>query len=146
MTSNNSQQLPMNTRSQRSNASENNLIPYPRDFYPEELLEDSGGLDLKEFINVLKNHRSLILSIALATMLIALLLTLLMQPVYRAYSTIKVERYAANPNVQILNAEASRSDRDFFETQIQLIQTKTLAKRVISELGLDKTSSCVLFK
>lgn len=138
MTSNNGQQLPMNTHSQRSNASDNNLIPYPRDFYPEELLEDSGGLDLKEFINVLKNHKKLILSIALATMLIALILTLLMQPVYRAYSTIKVERYAANPNVQIFNAEASRSDRDFFETQIQLIQTKTLASRVISDLGLDK--------
>ncbi|MEB8431797.1 polysaccharide biosynthesis tyrosine autokinase [Cocleimonas sp. KMM 6892] len=138
MTSNNGQQLPMNPRSSRSNASDSDLIPYPRDFYPEELLEDSGGLDLKEFINVLKNHKKLILSIAFVTMLIALLLTLLMQPVYRAYSTIKVERYAANPNVQILNAEASRSDRDFFETQIQLIQTKTLASRVISELGLDK--------
>jgi len=138
MTSKNGQQLPMNTRSPRSNASDSDLIPYPRDFYPEELLEDSGGLDLKEFINVLKNHKKLILSIAFVTMLIALLLTLLMQPVYRAYSTIKVERYAANPNVQILNAEASRSDRDFFETQIQLIQTKTLASRVISDLGLDK--------
>ncbi|KAG1694916.1 N-acetylglucosaminyl-diphospho-decaprenol L-rhamnosyltransferase [Nymphon striatum] len=80
----------------------------------EELLEDSGGLDLKEFINVLKNHKKLILSIALATMLIALLLTLLDA------------------------TEASRSDRDFFETQIQLIQTKTLASRVINELGLDK--------
>ncbi len=138
MTSNNGQQLPMNTHSQRSNASDNTLIPYPRDFYPEELLENSGGLDLKEFINVLKNHKKLILSITLATLLIALLLTLLMQPVYRAYSTIKVERYAANPNVQILNAEASRSDRDFFETQIQLIQTKSLASKVISDLGLDK--------
>ncbi|KAG1694917.1 N-acetylglucosaminyl-diphospho-decaprenol L-rhamnosyltransferase [Nymphon striatum] len=108
------QKLPMNTNSPRSNSSDSNLIPYPRDFYPEELLEDSGGLDLKEFINVLKNHKKLILSIALATMLIALLLTLLDA------------------------TEASRSDRDFFETQIQLIQTKTLASRVINELGLDK--------
>ena len=50
----------------------------------------------------------------------------------------KVERYAANANVQILNAESSRSDRDYFETQIQLIQTKTLANKVITELGLDR--------
>ena len=138
MNSDPKQQLPMSTTSQRNNNSEGNLIQYPKDYYPEELLEDSSGLDLKEFINVLAHNKKLILATAFVTMLVALLLTSLMQPVYRANSTIKVERYAANANVQILNAEASRSDRDFFETQIQLIQTKTLANRVISLLSLDK--------
>lgn len=108
------------------------------DIYPEELLDDSKGLDLKEFLNVLRQQKKIILAITIATILLALITTLLMQPVYRASSTIKVERYAANANVQILNAEVSRSDRDFFETQVQLIQTKTLAKRVIAQLGLDK--------
>jgi len=113
------------------------IINYPGNIYPEELMDDSG-VDLKEFLRVLANRKKTIMAIALATMLLALLLTLMMKPVYRASSTIKVERYAANPNVQILNAEASRSDRDFFETQIQLIQTKTLADTVIESLGLDK--------
>jgi len=108
------------------------------DFYPEELLDNSGGLDLKEFLNVISRNKRLIISIAIFTMLIALILTLLMKPIYRAYSSIKVERYAANPSVQILNPETSRSDRDFFETQVQLLQTKTLANRVITELELDK--------
>lgn len=138
MNSDSKQQLPMNTNASRNISTEGNLIHYPRDYYPEELLADSGGLDLKEFINVLKNHKKLILAISITTMLIALVLTLVMKPVYRASSTIKVERYAANANVQILDAEASRSDRDFFETQIQLIQTKNLANRVITLLELDK--------
>ena len=131
-------QLPMNTRNQNNKHSEGNLIQYPREFYPEELLEDSHGLDLKEFINILKKNKKLVLMTALLSTLLALLVTSMMQPVYQANSTIKVERYAANANEQILSAEASRSDRDFFETQIQLIQTKTLANRVISQLGLDK--------
>ncbi len=108
------------------------------DVFPEDLMEENKGLDLKAFLQVLSQQKKLILAIALATALLALIISLLMQPVYRASSTIKVERYAANPNVQILNAEVSRSDRDFFETQVQLIQTRTLANRVIDELGLDK--------
>jgi capsular exopolysaccharide synthesis family protein len=59
-----------------------------------------------------------------------------MPPTYSSYSTLKVERYAANSNINILNAEASRSDRDFFETQIQLIQSRTLARRVIDQLNI----------
>ncbi len=131
-------QLPMNTTTQKNINTEGNLIQYPRDFYPEELLSETTGLDLKEFINILKNNKKLIITTTILTTLLALLITYMMQPVYRANSTIKVERYAANANEQILTAEASRSDRDFFETQIQLLQTKTLANTVISQLGLDK--------
>jgi len=137
MNSNPRHHLPESAESRRATSSDNKLIPYPGNIYPEELLSGSSSLDLNDFITVLKRRKKLILWTALGTLLLALIVTLLMQPVYRADSTIKVERYAANPNVDILNAETSRSDRDFFETQIQLIQTKTLAKRVIDALGLD---------
>jgi len=110
---------------------------YASGIYPEELLDKSSGLDLKEFIKVLSRRKKLVIFTTLATLLLALIVSLLMPPTYRAYSTMKVERYAADSNVEILNAETSRSDRDFFETQIQLIQSKTLARRVIDELNLD---------
>ena len=145
MNSDSRNNLPMRSDSLESNnstnTSNNNLINYPSNVYPEELLETTGGLDLREFITVISRRKKLVMATALATMLLAVLITLLMQPVYRAYSTIKVERYVANANVEILNAEASRSDRDFFETQIQLIQTKALAQRVIDQLGLDKKAT-----
>ena len=132
MNSDTRQNLPMTTNNDKS------LSHSDGDFYPKELLDDSSGLDLKEFLNVISRYKKLIISIALITMLLALILTLMMKPVYRAYSSLKVERYAANPSLQMLNAETSRSDRDFFETQVQLLQTKTLANRVITELELDK--------
>jgi len=122
---------------------DSNLSQYLGGIYPEELLEQNGGLDLKEFINVLVRRKKTIIITAIVTTLLALLITLLMQPVYRAETTIKVERYAANANVDILNAEASRSDRDFFETQIQLLQTKTLARRVIETLDLESKAAPV---
>lgn len=143
MNSDSRKNLPMRSDSLKSNNTNSNLINHPSNIYPEELLETSGGLDLREFITVLSRRKKIVFATALVTMLLALLLTLLMQPVYRADSTIKIERYAANANVEILNATASRSDRDFFETQIQLIQTKALARRVIDLLNLDTKKSPV---
>ncbi len=135
MNSDSKKNLP--SRLPQSDASSSSLVNHPSNVYPEELLEQSGGLDLKEFISVLSRRKKLVINTALTTMLLALLVTLLMPPTYRAYSTLKVERYTAGSNVDILNAEVSRSDRDFFETQIQLIQSKTLARRVIDQLKID---------
>jgi len=127
----------LTSRISQDDRSSSNIVHYPSDTYPEELLEQSGGLDLKEFITVLSRRKKLIINTAIITTLLALLVTFLMPPTYRSYSTLKVERYAANSNVNILNAEASRSDRDFFETQIQLIQSRTLARRVIDQLNIE---------
>ena len=112
------------------------LTRYPSGVYPEELLEQSGGLDLKEFITVLSRRKKIIILTTILTTLLALIITFLMQPTYRATSTLKIERYAVDSNVNILNAESSRSDRDFFETQIQLIQSRTLARQVINKLNI----------
>ena len=146
MNSDSNRNLP--SRRSSSSDSSGNLINYPGGVYPEELLEPTGGLDLKEFITVLSRRKKLVITTAIITTLLALLITLLMQPVYRATSTIKVERYATNTNMDILDNQVSRTDRDFFETQIHLIQTKALAKRVIDELGIDtsKTSQGWLSK
>jgi len=132
--------------SNQVNSASTNLVKHPSSIYPEELLEESSGLDLKEFMTVLVRRKKLVLATTLATLLLALLATLLMKPVYRADSTIKVERNAAGSNTSdILKTEASRSDRDYFETQIQLLQTKALARRVINKLKLDTENVAVGF-
>ena len=135
----------MNSTNQLSSTN-TNLVKHPSSIYPEELLEEASGLDLKEFMTVLARRKKLVLATTLATLLLALIATLLMKPVFRADSTIKVERNAAGSSTSdILKTEVSRSDRDYFETQIQLLQTKTLARRVIDELKLDTENVPVSF-
>jgi len=50
MNSDSRQNLPMTTNNN------NNLSHSHGDFYPEELLDDSRGLDLKEFLNVISRN------------------------------------------------------------------------------------------
>lgn len=136
----------MNSTNNLPSQSNTNLVKHPSSIYPEELLEEPSGLDLKEFITVLSRRKKLVLATTLITLLLALIATLFMKPVYRADSTVKVERNSAGSSrSDILKTEVSRSDRDYFETQIQLFQTKTLARRVIDELKLDSENVSVGF-
>jgi capsular exopolysaccharide synthesis family protein len=108
--------------------------------YPEEILEPQSGLNLRDFINTLSRHKALLIGFTLATLLLALILTLLMDPVYRASSTVQIERNAKKVvNIDMLNTLESRSDKDFYETQRQLIQSRTLARRVINQLNLESS-------
>ncbi len=126
----------MNSDTNKQLPARTNVVNYLGGVYPEELLEQSSSLDLREFIAILMRRKKLVLGTALATLLAALILTLLMKPIYRADATLKVERFAPNSS-ELVDGKVSRSDRDFFETQIQLLQSKTLARRVIDQLGLE---------
>ncbi len=142
MSSENTQRLPANIVSERN---QSRLVIPSNEIYPEEILEPRSGLNLREFIKTLSRHKMLLASFTLATLLLALIITLLMDPIYRASSTVQIQRNAKKVvNVgNMLNTVESRSDKDFYETQRQLIQTKTLARRVINQLNLEHTASSV---
>ena len=136
MSVDNNQRLP--SRVTNNQAPSGQVIPHPSTIYPEELLESSNGLNLKEFIGIIARRKWLVAAIALLTLLAVILVTLMIKPVYRATSTIQIERNAKQiVSGNTFDAIESRSDKDFHETQRQLIQSKALARRVINQLGLD---------
>ncbi len=139
MSSENTQRLPANIASE---SSQGRLVVPSNEVYPEEILEPRSGLNLREFINTLSRHKMLLISFTLATLLFAIIMTLLMDPIYRASSTVQIQRNAKKVvNIDMLNTLESRSDKDFYETQRQLIQSRTLARRVINQLNLKSNAS-----
>ncbi|MFW3176801.1 polysaccharide biosynthesis protein GumC [Xanthomonas phaseoli] len=99
-------------------------------------LADVGLLD---YWRALVSQRWLIIAIALAALLLALAITLLMPEKYRATSTLQIERDSLNVvNVDNLMPVESPQDRDFYQTQYQLLQSRSLARAVIREAKLDK--------
>jgi len=136
MSVDNNQRLP--SRVANNQASATQAVPHPGAIYPEELLTPPSGLDLKEFIGIIARRKWLVIATTLLTLLAVLLVTLMIKPVYRASSTIQIERNAKQiVNGAMFESIESRSDKDFHETQRQLIQSKALARRVINQLGLD---------
>ena len=138
MRSENSQRLSANIANGNN---QGRLIVPSNEVYPEEILDPQSGLNLRDFINTLNRHKALLIGFTVATLLLALILTLLMDPVYRASSTVQIERNAKKVvNIDMLNTLESRSDKDFYETQRQLIQSRTLARRVINQLNLESST------
>ncbi|MEE9351812.1 MAG: polysaccharide biosynthesis tyrosine autokinase [Thiotrichaceae bacterium] len=107
--------------------------------YPEELLEPSKGLNIREFWNVLVRHKKLLGTITALALLLSLIITLLMKPIYRASTTIQIERQSTAVADVVIEPTARRSERDYWQTQIQLLQSNTLANAVMDKLDIKDT-------
>ncbi len=107
--------------------------------YPEELLEPNKGIDIREFWRVIMRHQKLLGLFILTTFLITLLLTLLMKPTYRASATIQIERETTKVLDVVVEPSSRVSERDFWQTQIELMKSRRLASKVIKKLDLEST-------
>ncbi len=104
----------------------------------EVIYVEDDELDLRRLWEIVFRRRWLILTIILASLLVTALATYLTAPVYRATATLQINK----ESVKILQyqdvtpAETDIFDQDFLQTQYELLQSRTLAKRVIDQLSL----------
>ncbi len=107
-------------------------------YYPDKILESSHeGLDLKEFWHTIIRRRRLILLFITIFFLLSLTITLLMKPVYRASTLVEIERKIASiTDSGFINGDDPRDTRDFYQTQYELIKSRSIANKVIEKLKL----------
>jgi capsular exopolysaccharide synthesis family protein len=99
--------------------------------------EDDDEINLLEYWHVLLARRWIVAGVGVAVFAVALVFTLLSTPVYRASSTLQIERETLKiMDVQGLTPTESPMDRDFYQTQYELLQSRSLALRVIQDLRL----------
>ena len=79
--------------------------------------DQSDQIDLREYWNVIRRHKAIIMSVFLVVVVGMMIKSLTMIPVYRATTEILIER--ANPNVltteEMFTIDPSGSD--FYQTQ-----------------------------
>lgn len=93
--------------------------------------------NLGEYARALLSGWWLILIIAAAVVLAALAASLMMTPQYRATTTLQIEREAMKVvQMEDLIPSESPMDRDFYQTQYELLMSRSLARRVIAKAGL----------
>jgi capsular exopolysaccharide synthesis family protein len=97
---------------------------------------------LAQYWRVVVRRRWLILSVVLATSVLAFVITLFLTPLYTATATIEVSRGEKNiVNVGELEAENQPMDVEFYETQYSLLKARTLAERVAKQLQLANSNA-----
>jgi capsular exopolysaccharide synthesis family protein len=97
-----------------------------------------GESHLWDYVHVLLRRRRLLLAVFAAIVALATLRTLLTRPVYEATAQLLIEKQ--NPNV--LNFQGVTEERagtgidDYYQTQYKLLQSRSLARRVVESLNL----------
>ncbi|MGC2331275.1 MAG: polysaccharide biosynthesis tyrosine autokinase [Candidatus Acidiferrales bacterium] len=107
------------------------LEPYPTG-------EAEEGPNLRAYWRIIQKRRWTILSILLVTFTIVSIATWREKPVYRASTLLEIEKENPNiPTVQELFQLEDVSD-NYLETQYKVLQSETLARRVIDQLHLSQ--------
>src|SRR3989442_1646471 len=95
-------------------------------------------IDFREYWRPIRDHHRLMMAMFLVAELVTLVLLLTRTPTYTSASTILIERQA--PEVlesQRPNDEAQSSAETFYATQYEMLRSRSLAARVIRDLGLE---------
>ena len=99
--------------------------------------EDGSRFNVNELLRVLAKWKWMILGAFAAGTLIALVVTLLMTPIYRATTTIEINSAPSDVAGRQTEARDQTGDPDqFLHTQYGLLQSRALADRVARSLNL----------
>ncbi|MBO9716022.1 MAG: GumC family protein [Pseudoxanthomonas sp.] len=92
---------------------------------------------LAEYATALYRRRWLVIAIAAAVVLVALVVTLAQPTLYQATTMLQIERESMKVvAVEELMPAESPMDRDFYQTQYELLTSRSLTRRVIARTGL----------
>ena len=109
------------------------------DLRASDTQSEADDIDLLSYWRVLIKRRWLVVGVLAIVLTTSLVGTLLTTPIYRATATMQIERTTLQVvNVQGVNAMEDNSDDDFYQTQYELLKSRSLAQRVASELGLSE--------
>lgn len=107
---------------------------------------DAGDdeINLKDIFRTLMKHKWMIVGITALCVLAAIVYTLRVTPLYRSTALLQIDRAAQKVvgfNSEVELDQGATSEALQLRTQIELLQSRTLAERVIDELGLQKRST-----
>jgi succinoglycan biosynthesis transport protein ExoP len=98
-------------------------------------------INLKDIFRTLLKHKWMIVGTTLLCVLAAAVYTLRVTPLYRSTALLQIDRAAQKVvgfNSEVDLDQGASSEALQLRTQIELLQSRTLAERVIDELGLQK--------
>jgi polysaccharide biosynthesis transport protein len=109
--------------------------PYPN--YQADLMAEPQGFDFYKYLRVIVKYRWLIVGTTLTALILAAVITFLMTPVYRSTASIQIDREAMNVTGNDgLQPQEGNSGLEFYQTQYELLASRSLAERVVNTLNL----------
>ncbi len=110
----------------------------PQPAYTSSSSQESKEAELRDYWKVILKRKWTIISFTFIVLIATGVMTFTMTPIYRSTATIQINR--ENPQVvdfkEIFTVETM--EMDYYQTQYRLLESRTLAKRVIRSLNLSE--------
>ncbi len=116
-------------------------VPVAAPPYASQLIEeeaDGDEINLRELWQVIVKRRWTIFIFTLIVVSAVVTATFLMTPIYRASLTLQIDREDIKivKTGEVAPEENGSSSQDYYQTQYELLKSRSLALRVVNQLGL----------
>ncbi len=113
-------------------------LPYPPMGYGPPMPQEEREVHLRDYWKVILKRRWTILAFFLIVVGTTVVATFTMNPIYRATTTIQINK----ENPQIVDFKeifaVNTMDMDYYQTQYKILESRSLARRVIQTLNLQE--------
>ncbi len=108
--------------------------------YPYNASQDEKEVHLRDYWRVLQKRRWTVIAFFFIVLITTAIATFTMRPIYRATTTLQINK----ENPQIVDFKeifaVNTMDMDYYQTQYKVLESRSLAKRVIQSLKLSEHS------
>ncbi len=113
-------------------------LPPPGYSYPSP--QEEKEVNLRDYWKVIRKRQWIIIAFFLIVVITTAIGTFTMKPIYRGSTTIQINK----ENPQVVNFQeifaVNMMDMDYYQTQYKILETRSIAKRVIQNLKLAEHS------
>ena len=106
--------------------------------------EDQDTADIREYLHVIDRHKWGILAFVLAVTLLSIPVIYSQTPIYRGDTTLLIESDTANLVSIEQVYDLPGSSKQYYQTQIEVLKSRTLAELVVKKLNLAQREDFIL--
>jgi capsular exopolysaccharide synthesis family protein len=114
-----------------------NSAPLPSIEMAPPVPEFDDSVDLRDYLDIILRRKWLVLSIVFVSLITTFIVSYSMQPLYKAKARIELSVQAPRVTKFEDTMTSQIETRQFIQTQLKLLQSESLADRVIERLQLD---------
>ena len=100
--------------------------------------DDDDAINLRDYWDIIVKRKGTVLTFFLITVVSVVTATLLMTRIYRGSLTLQIDQQESKVTQiqEVMPNESLASSKDFYQTQYELLKSRSMAQRVIEQLNL----------
>ena len=103
---------------------------------------DADDVHLRDYLNVILRRKKIAIIFFVSAIVLTMVISFLMTPLYQGTTVIKID--TRDPNILSIPGLAAKEGTNYYQTQYEILKSRSLAEKVIRKLDLAKNKDFLL--